>query len=66
MAEKEKDRQRKTDNRNYQHKDRETARDGAVPNNAKHKERWEKHASGANIVVPQHGKFSATSARRVN
>ena len=66
MAEKEKDRQRERDNRNYQHTDREAARDGAVPNNAKHNERWEKHASGANIVVPKHGELCATSAKNVN
>jgi hypothetical protein len=59
MAEKEKDRQRKTDNRNYQHKDREPARNSAVPNNARHDKCWEKDASGANIVVPQNWKSGA-------
>jgi len=42
---------RKTGNRDYQHTDRDPARDVAVPNNTKHNERRERYASRVNPVM---------------
>ena len=42
---------RKTDDSDYQHTDRDPARDVAVPNNTKHNERWEQHAGRINVVM---------------
>jgi hypothetical protein len=64
-AEKEEKGQRKTDNRNYQQDNRQTSSNGAVPNNANHYERWEKHVRMA-IIVRRHGRLCVTFVRRAN
>jgi len=58
--------QRKIDNRNYQHDNRQTSSGSGVPNNANHYERWKKPASGSSIIVPCYGKLCVTFVQCAN